>query len=129
MVSFLLWDETVDEMVDAKRTLTAAFVKNVRHSGHYGPDKYGNQHGLILRVLPSGSKQWIWRGTVRGKRCDIGLGGFPYVTLAEARQAAFDNRKLARAGGDPLALKAPDYHSDPRASRLDSNRQLHPQLA
>ena len=92
-------------MVDAKRTLTAAFVKNVRHSGHYGPDKYGDQHGLILRVLPSGSKQWIWRGTVRGKRCDIGLGGFPYVTLAEARQAAFDNRKLARAGGDPLALK------------------------
>ena len=29
------------------------------------------------------------------------------VTLAEAREAAFENRKLARAGGDPLALRAP----------------------
>ena len=29
----------------------------------------------------------------------------PYVTLAEARQAAFEYRKIARAGSDPLALK------------------------
>ena len=42
---------------------------------------------------------------MRGRRCDIGLGGYPLVSLAEARAAAFDNRKLARAGGDPLALK------------------------
>ena len=82
------------------RKLTAAFVRTIDR-----PGKYGDEHGLILRVLPSGSKQWIWRGTVRGRRQDMGLGGFPYVTLAEARQAAFDNRKLARAGGDPLAVK------------------------
>ena len=80
--------------------LTAAFVRSVKE-----PGKYGDQHGLMLRVMPSGSKQWIWRGTVRGKRVDLGLGGFPYTSLAEARQKAFDNRKLARSGGDPLALK------------------------
>ena len=33
------------------------------------------------------------------------LGGYPLVSLAEAREAAFLNRKLARAGGDPLAEK------------------------
>ena len=80
--------------------LSAAFVRTIAK-----PGKYGDQHGLILRVMPSGSKQWIWRGTVRGRRVDMGLGGWPYVSLAEARQAAFEHRKLARAGGDPLALK------------------------
>ena len=80
--------------------LTAAFVRSIKR-----PGKYGDQHGLILRVMPSGSRQWIWRGTVRGRRVDLGLGGWPYVSLAEARQAAFEHRKLARAGGDPLALK------------------------
>ncbi|WP_423927270.1 tyrosine-type recombinase/integrase [Candidatus Palauibacter sp.] len=81
--------------------LTGLFVRNVGHNGRTGADKYGDQHGLILRVLPSGSKQWIWRGTVRGKRVDLGLGGYPYVTLAEARQKAFEFRKTARSGGDP----------------------------
>ncbi|WP_420449909.1 tyrosine-type recombinase/integrase [Candidatus Palauibacter sp.] len=87
--------------------LTGLFVRNVGHSGKTGPDKYGDQHGLILRVLPSGSKQWIWRGTVGGKRVDMGLGGYPYVTLAEARQKAFEYRKSARSGEDPrLAREA-----------------------
>ena len=33
----------------------------------------------------------------------LGLGGYPLVSLAEAREAAVANRKRARAGGDPLA--------------------------
>ena len=84
-----------------RSTLTAAFVRTVNT-----PGKYGDVHGLILRVRPSGSKQWIWRGTVRGRRVDLGLGGYPYTTLAEARDKAFDYRKLARDGGDPRTLAA-----------------------
>lgn len=42
------------------------------------------------------------RIVVRGKRRDIGLGGASVVTLAEAREKAIDNRRIARAGGDPL---------------------------
>ena len=85
--------------------LNAAFVRIVNR-----PGVYGDQHGLRLRVYKSRkwasiSKQWIWRGTVSGNRRDIGLGGFPYVTLAEARQTAFEYRKIARAGGDPLTLR------------------------
>ncbi len=85
--------------------LTAALVRNVDQ-----PGVYGDEHGLRLRVCQSRkrksiSRQWIWRGTVNGVRRDAGLGGFPYVTLAEARQTAFEYRKIARAGGDPLALK------------------------
>ena len=39
---------------------------------------------------------------IRGRRRELGLGGFPLVSLAEARAKAFANRKLAREGGDPL---------------------------
>ena len=84
-----------------KRTkLNARFVETVAL-----PGKYGDEHGLILRVTPGGSKQFIWRGTVRGKVRDFGLGGYPYTSLAEARNTAFEYRKLSRAGGDPGALR------------------------
>jgi len=38
-------------------------------------------------------------------RRDLGLGGYPHTSLAEARQTAFEYRKLARQGGDPTALR------------------------
>ena len=69
------------------------------------PGRHGDGNGLYLVVKPSGAKSWVLRTVVCGRRCDIGLGGYPLVSLAEARAAAFENRKLARAGGDPLALK------------------------
>ena len=40
---------------------------------------------------------------IHGRRRELGLGGFPLVSLAEAREKAFSNRKLAREGGDPMA--------------------------
>ena len=67
------------------------------------PGRYGDGNGLFLRVMPSGSKQWVQRIVIRGKRCDLGLGGHPLVSLREARIAAFENRRIARAGGDPRA--------------------------
>ena len=47
------------------------------------------------------------RLTVDGKRRDLGLGGYPYVGLADARAAAFANRQVARRGGDPTAAVRP----------------------
>ena len=90
-----------------KSKLSFAFVKNVAHSGRSGPDKHFDEHGLILRVRASGSKHWIWRGTVRGRRRDLGLGTFPYVSLAEAREKAFEYRRLAKAGQDPARVHGP----------------------
>ena len=80
--------------------LTARFAATVTK-----PGRHGDGNGLYLVVKPSGAKSWVLRTVVRGRRCDIGLGGHRLVSLAEARAAAFDGRKLARAGGDPLALK------------------------
>ena len=69
------------------------------------PGRYSDGGTLILNVTPGGSKSWIQRVTVDGVRRDIGLGSFPLVSLAEARDKAFENRRLARGGGDPLAAK------------------------
>ncbi|MCZ0934880.1 MAG: tyrosine-type recombinase/integrase [Gemmatimonadetes bacterium] len=78
------------------RKLTAAFVRSVHE-----PGLYWDEHGLVLRVKPSGYKQWIQRLFIHGKRRELGLGSVRLVTLAEARDAALANRKVARAGGDP----------------------------
>ena len=68
-----------------------------------GPGRHGDGHGLMLLVKPSGAKSWVQRIMVNGRRRDLGLGSFDFVALAEARELAYQNRKLARAGGDPLA--------------------------
>ena len=78
-------------------------VKKVRAINQ--PGLYGDGNTLYLRVAPGGSKQWVQRLTIHGKRHDIGLGGCSWVTLSEAREAAYANRRLARCGGDPLAVK------------------------
>ena len=70
------------------------------------PGVYHAGDTLYLRVGNNGSKSWIQRLTIDGKRCDIGLGSFKLVTLAEARDIAFENRKEARIHKrDPLAEK------------------------
>lgn len=83
-----------------EKALTAQAVKNATE-----PGKYFDGHGLFLRVDANGSRFWVQRITIRGKRSEIGLGSPSLVTLAEARTAALENRKLARAGGDPLQAR------------------------
>ena len=82
------------------RKLTAAFVRSVHQ-----PGLYWDEHGLVLRVKPTGYKQWIQRLFIHGKRRELGLGPVRLVSLAEARDAALANRKVARAGGDPRATR------------------------
>ena len=82
--------------------LTVAMVRSLSKPGRYGD---GPSSTLYLNIAPGGSKSWVQRLVVARKRRDIGLGGFPLVTLAEAREQAFENRRLARRGGDPLAHK------------------------
>lgn len=83
-----------------EKALTAQEVRNAP-----GPGKYFDGHGLYLRVKKNGSRSWVQRIVIRGKRREIGLGSASLVTLAEAREIALANRKLARAGGDPIQAK------------------------
>jgi integrase len=61
--------------------------------------------GLLLEVRPSGAKLWICRLTVDGKRRDMGLGGYPSVSLRDARLAARVAREKALRGDDPIAAR------------------------
>lgn len=65
------------------------------------PGRYYDGNGLILRVRESGSRDWALRITKDGKTSDYGLGGFPMVTLAEARDKAFLLRKEIKNGKTP----------------------------
>ena len=91
------------------------------------PGRHGDGGTLFLVVEPGGrSRHWVQRLTVDGKRRDLGLGGYPYVGLAEARAAAFANRQLARPrrrpDGGPTLGAGPDVpHRRANASR----RQRH----
>lgn len=53
----------------------------------------------------TGAKSWVQRITIRGKRTEMGLGSASLVTLAEARAAALENHRMARADGDPLQAR------------------------
>ena len=79
--------------------LSAAFLRSPP------PGRYAEGNGLYLFVQPSGTRSWIQRLVVRGRRREFGLGSVALVPLAEAREKALANRKLAREGGDPLADK------------------------
>jgi len=80
------------------KALTAVRVRSLKESG-----RYADGNGLYLVVAPSGAKRWLLRTVVHGRRRDIGLGSQKLVSLADARDMAFEYRKLARSGGDPLA--------------------------
>ena len=81
------------------KALTAIQVNRLSEPGFHA---VGGQPGLLLRIKPSGSRQWVLRYMMGGKRQDMGLGGFPAVTLAQARERARDQRDLIFQGINPV---------------------------
>ena len=79
--------------------LTVLKVRNAKAGRH------GDGKGLYLLVSRSGGKSWMIRVQARGRRRDIGLGSTDDLTLEEARDKARELRKVARAGGDPIAAR------------------------
>jgi integrase len=64
----------------------------------------GTVRGLSLLVWPTGGRSWVLRYQINGKRRDMGLGPYPEVSLAEAREKALDARRLVKVQRrDPLA--------------------------
>ena len=80
------------------KRITASEVKSTTKPGMHRADDT-----LYLCVKPSGRRSWIQRVVVNGRRHSLGLGPYPVVTLAEARDLALDNRRMIRRGINPLA--------------------------
>lgn len=58
----------------------------------------------MLLVRDSGARGWVLRYQIGGRRRDMGLGPYPEISLAEARERALDARRLVkRDGKDPIA--------------------------
>jgi len=72
------------------------------------PGKYGDGGGLQLAVAPTGAKKWVLRFLWQGNAREMGLGSYPEVGLAEAREKAIAGRRLARSGVDPIAERKQD---------------------
>ncbi len=80
--------------------LTAISAKNLSK-----PGRHGDGDSLYLNVAPSGSKSWVQRIVIHGRRRDLGLGPYPAVSLAVARTIAQTNRSAVAEGRDPAAEK------------------------
>lgn len=78
---------------------------NARGVATAGPGKHEDGDGLRLVVSPTGGRKWVLRLTVDGKRREMGLGAYPLVTLAEARDKATQARRQVHDGQDPIAAR------------------------
>lgn len=84
--------------------LSAIDVKRLAHPGGKRNVLYsvGGVPGLHLQLTPKDGRSWVLRAIVGTRRRDIGLGGFPAVTLAQAREKAREARDKISQGIDPI---------------------------
>jgi len=89
-----------------KNSLSATFIQKTNKTGRY----FDGGSGLHLLVKSASKKYWIYRYMRSGKRQDMSLGVFPWVTLAEARKKAMEASFDLARGVNPIearkALKA-----------------------
>ena len=90
-------------MARKAKELTALEVGRLKERGHYA---VGGVAGLYLYVLGTGARSWVLRIVMGGKRRHMGLGGFPDVPLALAREQARKAREKNAEGIDPITERS-----------------------
>lgn len=101
-------------MVRKAKDLSALEVSRLTKPGHHA---VGGVAGLYLYVNEAGARSWVLRMMVGEKRRHMGLGGYPDVTLAQAREKARQAREEVNTGVDPIA-KRRNLASELRAQQL-----------
>lgn len=94
-------------------------VENLRESG-----TYEDGDGLRLVVRTSGSKSWLLRYQIAGRRRDMGLGSYPEVSLKEARLTAAGHRKQLANGIDPMAVRDAQREAEREAQRAKEAQRV-----
>ena len=98
---------------------------NARKVETAAPGRHGDGRGLFLYVKPSGSRSWVLRYQVQGRRRDLGLGAYPDVSLAMARDRSSEARRLIAEGGDPITKRQqanPKTFKDAALELIESKR-------
>lgn len=88
-----------------------------------GPGKHFDGQGLMLVKSRKEAGKWMLRLTVAGKRREMGLGRWPDVPLAEARQRASDARRQLREGVDPIQARQSEKQRAHRLTVADAIEQ------
>jgi integrase len=91
----MTFDGVPQKRVRAANRLSAAKVRTLKV-----PGLYEDGEGLRLIITPKGTKRWVLRLTINGRRVERGLGVYPAVTLEDARAEALKLRRAARNGKD-----------------------------
>lgn len=103
--------------------LSALKVAKLREPGYYadGGNLYfrvarppTRQRGLDNRA--GGARGWIFRFALRGRTRDMGLGAYPEISLAAARDLAEKFRVLVKEGVDPIERRRADQTAQQVAS-------------
>ena len=81
-----------------KNSFTDMFVKNLSKPGRYTDHE---TKGLNLQVKKTLQKYWVFRFIHGGKRYDLSLGGYPNISLKEARKKAIEARNKLNQGMNP----------------------------
>jgi hypothetical protein len=84
-----------------ERPLTDSRVKAIIE-----PGRYFDGGGLILLVKEAGTKSWVYRFTLNNRRREMGLGSFPNVSLARARQRRNEALQVLLDNKDPIAERS-----------------------
>ena len=90
------------------KVLSAAFVRTVSAPGRYGDGRGGHGLSLLVREQKNGRTGKIWSQRLRigGKPVNLGLGSYPRVSLALARERALANAQSVEHGEDPRVKPA-----------------------
>ena len=84
------------------RELSPLEVRRLAQPGRWS---VGGVDGLALQVTGAGARSWVLRLSLAGKQREMGLGSFPSVTLADAREKARAYRAQVQVGDDPIARR------------------------
>lgn len=85
--------------------LSPGKVQKVTASKPGKPEFVADGRGLYLRIGATGSKSWIFRYMLGGKSHDMGVGPYPEIGLAEARERCMVQRRIKLDGADPIGTR------------------------
>ncbi len=112
--------------------LTESYIKSLSHDGKKGHSyriRDPRQAGLCISIQPVGTKSFVQIYNMHGKRKSIGLGPWPLVSLAKARELAWANKRLLREGKCPKRErdsvdKAPSFREIAKAVHEQKKKSL-----